>query len=204
MPVKELREYRSWWSMRQRCYDPSSISYPNYGGRGIGVCPRWRSFALFLRDMGPRPLGMSLHRKNNDLGYSPTNCCWATMREQQRNKRNSRLMTFQGRTLTQIEWSEITGVGVATLCSRRRHGWSIEDMLTIPIDKKAALDRYWKQVQSKRPRCKRGHALTPENIYDRGGSNRRDCRKCALFRANRFRRKRQEVQSCAGPSASRS
>ena len=81
--------YNSWHSMRARCTRASHKSYPNYGGRGITVCDRWREFANFLSDMGERPDGMTLDRIDNDGNYEPLNCRWATASQQQQNKRCS-------------------------------------------------------------------------------------------------------------------
>ena len=81
-------EYRIWAGMKTRCLNPRNASYHNYGDRGIHVCVRWRhSFRAFLRDMGPRPLGTSLDRIDNDDGYCKSNCRWATAREQRENQR---------------------------------------------------------------------------------------------------------------------
>ena len=80
--------YDVWRSMNQRCHNPSNKSYKNYGGRGITVCDRWRhSFENFYADMGPCPPGLTLERKNNDEGYSPENCCYATRKQQANNSR---------------------------------------------------------------------------------------------------------------------
>lgn len=79
--------YRSWDHMMQRCYNEQNDDFLNYGGRGIKVCDEWQSFKSFLRDMGDRPKSCSIHRINNDLGYEPGNCKWATAKEQASNRR---------------------------------------------------------------------------------------------------------------------
>lgn len=81
------RTYSSWCAMHQRCRSPKSRSYADYGGRGITVCPEWNDFKQFLIDMGPRPPGLTLDRVDNDIGYHPDNCRWATASQQASNKR---------------------------------------------------------------------------------------------------------------------
>jgi hypothetical protein len=82
--------FLNWSNLRNRCLNPDNPDYPEYGGRGLTVCQEWQdSFANFLRDMGPQPArGMSIERKNNDKGYEPGNCVWATPKEQAQNRRN--------------------------------------------------------------------------------------------------------------------
>lgn len=86
------RLYTIWCAMRQRCLDGKAISYPNYGGRGIRVCEEWSDYRIF-RDWAITSgysEGLTIDRIDNDLGYCPTNCRWATHKEQGRNKRNNR------------------------------------------------------------------------------------------------------------------
>lgn len=79
------RTYVSWFAMRRRCLTRTSIAYKYYGGRGIRICKRWERFTNFLADMGERPVGKTLDRKNHNRNYSPSNCRWATPLEQSRD-----------------------------------------------------------------------------------------------------------------------
>ncbi|MGY8988455.1 MAG: hypothetical protein ACKVG7_07840, partial [Flavobacteriales bacterium] len=109
--------------------------YDGYGGRGISVCDRWRdSFENFLADMGERPSNEhSIDRKDNDGNYEPDNCRWATKKEQGRNRRSNRILTFNNKTQTLIEWSEELGISSAVIRQRiKASGWSIEEALTTP------------------------------------------------------------------------
>jgi hypothetical protein len=112
--------------MKRRCFNPTVKHHINYGGRGIGVCSRWLKFENFFADMGRCPAGMSLDRKDNDLGYNPTNCRWATPKEQARNRRSNRLVSVDGRQITISEAAELAGKSKATIRGRLNRGWSIE------------------------------------------------------------------------------
>ena len=81
------RTYGTWRAMIQRCTNPNAINYERYGALGVTVCQRWRKFANFLEDMGERPANRTLDRINNDIGYCPENCRWATNLEQRHNRR---------------------------------------------------------------------------------------------------------------------
>lgn len=82
--------YSTWRGMMDRCYNPKNDHYKDYGGRGIPVCPRWHDFKNFVEDKHPKPSSnLTLDRIDNDLGYSPANCRWATARTQNLNRRTS-------------------------------------------------------------------------------------------------------------------
>ena len=128
------KTYIVWKSMKSRCYRPRCEQYPNYGGRGIKVCDRWlNSFENFLTDMGEVPDGMTLERNNVDGDYTPENCRWASVREQQNNRRNNIFYTYLGKTQTVAEWARETGINVATFRYRLIRGWTIEKALLTPV-----------------------------------------------------------------------
>ena len=91
---KEQPEHYVWRSMLARCNNPNNAAYVYYGGRGVKVCKRWHDYAAFLADIGPRPsVEHSLERRNTNKDYKPSNCCWATRSEQQKNKTTTRHYT---------------------------------------------------------------------------------------------------------------
>lgn len=117
--------YRSWASMIMRCTNPARWQFKYYGGRGITVCPKWReSFAAFLADVGERPDGTTLDRIDNDRGYEPGNCRWATRQEQARNSRRVRLIEHNGESHPVVVWSERTGIPAKIIQQRLARGWS--------------------------------------------------------------------------------
>lgn len=137
--------YMSWRKAIARCrgYDPSHKK--RYTDRGITICEEWLLFENFLRDMGFRPEGTSLERIDNNKGYFPENCKWATPKEQGRNKENNTKITYKGETRCLAEWIEILEIAPNTIYYRLRAGWSIDrvfgtdpkDSIPIPPGKKS-------------------------------------------------------------------
>lgn len=127
--------YRVWHGMLQRCLNPKTPRWGDYGGRGITVCAEWQaSFDAFLSDMGERPDGCSIDRIDNDGPYHKANCVWANDTQQARNKRSNRLLTYNGKTQTLAAWAEETSIPYYTLHSRLRRGWTLEKTLSEGID----------------------------------------------------------------------
>jgi hypothetical protein len=133
--MKNTETYACWKGMMHRCYVKSSTCFKNYGARGITVCDRWKDFRLFLQDMGHRPIGLTLERIDNNKGYSPDNCKWATRVEQANNTRITRYISFNGLTLSPAIWSKKLGLPTRCVSIRLRNGWSIEKALTRPARK---------------------------------------------------------------------
>jgi hypothetical protein len=127
------REHRSWRAMLSRCENPKAAAYERYGGRGIAVCERWQSFDAFLADMGARPEGTSLDRINNDGGYEPGNCRWATISEQMRNTRQTRLLTHEGVTMCLGDWAERLGLSRGGL-EHRLERMPLAEALSRPVE----------------------------------------------------------------------
>lgn len=132
--MTESRTYSIWCGVRQRCLNPNNPAYVNYGGRGIGIHPRWETFENFYADMGDAPEGKSLERVDNDKGYGPDNCVWADRIEQARNNRRCRRIAHKGQTKTLGEWADEYGLRRQTLAKRLDKGWPIERALTYSPD----------------------------------------------------------------------
>jgi hypothetical protein len=120
-------EYRCWMAMRSRCNNPKTEFYYCYGGRGIRVDPRWDNFAVFLRDMGPKPgPHFTIERERVDENYCPENCFWLHRSKQANNTRRSRLLQCRGRTQSLIDWARESGRPQGTIWQRLQRGWSTE------------------------------------------------------------------------------
>ena len=119
-------EHKIWLGMKKR-----ALQNPAYVNRGITVCDRWKdSFANFLADMGPRPSrNHTVERINNDGNYEPSNCRWATYKEQARNTRRTRFYVIDGKRMCMAEIAEIYGVNYNALKWRLDNGRSIEEAI---------------------------------------------------------------------------
>lgn len=129
------RERAIWTDMIYRCENKKHVYYKDYGGRGIKVCKRWYTFRLFLLDVGKRPsLKHTLDRINNDGDYKPSNCRWATRKEQQRNSRGNRNITIAGETMCLAAWCEKLKLNPGTIDYRiYTLKWSGKKSLTTPV-----------------------------------------------------------------------
>jgi hypothetical protein len=122
-------EYHAWEAMLARCNNPKCPEFCNYGARGITVCERWSKYEAFKEDMSARPHGMSIDRIDNNSGYGPGNCRWATMKQQQQNKRTNRMIFHNGLNLCIQAWAEKTGIPATTIHNRLNKQWSISRVL---------------------------------------------------------------------------
>lgn len=124
--------YARWKSMRQRCAKHSG----HYAA--IECCARWESFIDFLTDMGECPEGHTLDRIDNQIGYEPGNCRWATREQQNQNRSQCVFLTHNNETKIVSQWAHELGISAFTIRSRLRNGWSIERTLTAKVGKQGA------------------------------------------------------------------
>ena len=126
--------YAIYRGMMQRCYDKNSTAYDRYGARGINVCEKWQTFEGFYEDMGDKPEGMSLERKDNDGDYCPENVVWATAKQQANNTRGNRVLEYRGQKQTMTQWAEEFGLKPQTVWARLvTRGWSVEKALETSV-----------------------------------------------------------------------
>lgn len=130
--------WRTWEGMRARCGRRTDPEWENYGGRGVTVCERWaESFEAFLADMGERPPGTTLDRyPNRDGNYEPGNCRWATIEEQNNNKRTNRIVEFNGQAMTMTQAARASGVPIGTLKARLYAGWDTDRLFQLTDGRK--------------------------------------------------------------------
>lgn len=184
MPFKKTPPlYHVWQSMRDRCRNPKNRQWNDYGGRGISICDRWDSFQAFAADMGDRPPGHSIDRIDNNLGYSPENCRWATRKEQQRNQRRAVFVTIEGVVYRAIDLALEAGVKTDTIIERANRGLPYADVIfsgrhradyakLIPVVVARA-----KAKSAAKTHCPNGHEYNDANTYVTAQGWRR-CRVC--------------------------
>ena len=134
---------KSWDGMMRRCYNPRTVHFKDYGGRGIQVCIYWHSLPFFVKDMGFRPKGYTIERLDNNGHYScgncpqciennwPLNCKWASRKDQTRNRRSNHSITYQGKTQSITEWAEELNIPRGLLYDRiTKRKWDVERAFT--------------------------------------------------------------------------
>ena len=135
--MSHTRLHNIWLTMRQRCEKPQCSTYHKYGAKGIKVCAEWSSFEVF-RDWAYAngySENLTIDRIDPHGDYEPSNCRWATQKEQQNNRSNNVVLTYKGVTNQIGEWSEITGIPLRILYDRYYRGWDVDRIFEQPIRK---------------------------------------------------------------------
>lgn len=137
------RLFKVYTAIKQRCCNPNYFQYKDYGGRGITICNEWlNDYGAFqewaykngyTQEILPNGLNKwTIDRINNNKGYSPDNCRWITTQEQQFNKRDNVVLTFNGETMTATEWAHKLNLSPYIIWARLKSGWSVEETLKTP------------------------------------------------------------------------
>jgi hypothetical protein len=128
-------EYGVWIEMRRRCNDPRHRGYERYGGRGIRVCDEWeKSFEAFFEEMGPCPPGYQIDRIDNSGNYEPGNCRWASLAENNANRRDNIHLEFNGETKIMAEWAREWGVKGTFIGKRIKKGCSMGEIYELAME----------------------------------------------------------------------
>ncbi len=177
--------YTVWRGILHRCYNPKAKQYKDYGGRGITVCDSWRhSYKQFYADMGDRPSGLTIERKNNDGNYTPENCYWETRQAQQRNQRRTRIVTIEGKQYKAIDLAEIAEIKSDDIVARAKKGLSYDEVVSkerrLNLEGFKLGPKVSSEVRRARTHCKNGHEFTPENtkMVTDGKYTWRTCKAC--------------------------
>jgi hypothetical protein len=148
MRVKDDPLYEVWASMRRRCRDPKHVSFKYYGAVGIQVCERWNSFQNFISDMGERPAGMTLDRRDSSGDYTPANCRWATIAQQNSNKGDTMLVEIDGVAKPVAAWARERGISPQVVHYRvRKLGMRPLDALSLPASRKTRHAYDWASIK---------------------------------------------------------
>lgn len=185
--------YSVWSGMKQRCFNPRVHQWKDYGGRGITVCERWLTFAHFAADMGDRPEGYWLDRIDNDGNYEPSNCRWASPKDQLRNQRCTRKVTVDGIEYVAADLADQSGLKTDSIVERAAKGLSLSEILS-PAKRHnlngLALGGFANgRRQQEKGVCPAGHPYSEDNTYvsDQGW---RRCRRCRADREIARRKRR--------------
>ena len=132
---KKKRLYHIWLGMRERCNNPNHGQYPRYGGKGIKVCADWEEYASFREWALSNGYSddLTLDRRDNNVGYSPENCRWATRKEQANNRSSNHLLSLNGESHNIEWWAAKTGLPRTTIDKRIARGWDDYKILTTPL-----------------------------------------------------------------------
>lgn len=132
--MRKTRLYSIWAGIRKRIRNERDISFENYGGRGIKVCDEWSDFANFAKWALENGYcaNLTIDRIDVNGDYAPDNCRWATIKQQQRNKRNNNLITYNGETKCATEWEQVLGYNKGLIYARQSLGWDIDRIMTTP------------------------------------------------------------------------
>ena len=130
--LRKTRLYNIWANIKTRCYNEHDPHFERWGNRGITICEEWKnnfqSFYNWSMNNGYSD-ELCIDRIDNDGNYEPSNCRWVTVKEQNQNKRNVILITYDGQTLSCAEWSRLLGLGKDTVRQRYHKGWTAKECL---------------------------------------------------------------------------
>lgn len=131
---RESRELKAYNHAKARCFNPNDEKYQYYGGRGITMCDRWRDdAAAFISDMGPCPPGHTIERKDPHGNYEPSNCEWATTRQQARTRTDNVHVTYQGSTMILKDYAALLGIGYKALHARLKYKGQTAEEATLAL-----------------------------------------------------------------------
>lgn len=141
----KTRLYRVWYHIRSRCFDKNTPYYKDYGGRGITICDEWRGNYIAFRDWalqnGYRE-DLTIDRIDNNGNYEPSNCRWADAKTQANNRRSNLYLTYNGETLTALQWAKKLGINHNTISMRLyKYGKTVDEALSLPVKAQKGVKR---------------------------------------------------------------